>query len=184
MTSEQTDSTEKRTSLQASASTARSLRQRLPLRKELLLALLPTLIVLAVFGLVEVFSRQRLLFASLASSAFLIYLDPEHGTNTVRTLVFSHLTAMICGFATYLAFGPGYLAGGSAMVIAIVLMVVFDVIHPPAVSTALGFAFRAGAEQNLVLFALALMLVVMLVLLQRAMLWLFVRLQNHKIAAR
>ncbi|MEC4818085.1 MAG: hypothetical protein SAK29_33165 [Scytonema sp. PMC 1069.18] len=47
---------------------------------------------------VEVLSRQRLLFASLASSAFLIYLDPQHGSNTVRTLVLSQMMAASIGF--------------------------------------------------------------------------------------
>jgi hypothetical protein len=55
-------------------------RERLGLRGEFALALLPTVVVLAVFALVETFSKQRLLFAGLASSAFLIYLDPQHGT--------------------------------------------------------------------------------------------------------
>ncbi|WP_197446567.1 hypothetical protein [Tautonia plasticadhaerens] len=48
-------------------------------RGELTLAIAPTAVVLLVFGLVEVLTEQRLLFASLAGSAFLIYLDPEHG---------------------------------------------------------------------------------------------------------
>jgi hypothetical protein len=54
----------------------RSLRRRLGLKGVFALALLPTLMVLSVLGLVETLGRQRLLFASLASSAFLIYLDP------------------------------------------------------------------------------------------------------------
>jgi len=71
----------------------RSLRRRLNLGGELALAVGPTLTVLCVLGLVEALSRQRLLFASLASSAFLIYLDPQHGTNRVRTLVLSQMPA-------------------------------------------------------------------------------------------
>ena len=61
--------------------------RRFNLRQELALALLPTTVVLLMLYGVEVFSRQRLLFASLASSAFLIYIDPEHPMNGVRTLV-------------------------------------------------------------------------------------------------
>ena len=75
----------------------RSLRWRLGLKGELILALLPTLVVLSVFALVEAFTRQRLLFASLASSAFLIYLDPQHGTNSMRTLVLSQMLAALLG---------------------------------------------------------------------------------------
>lgn len=57
------------------------------------------------------------------------------------------------------------------MVIAIVLMILLDAVHPPAVSTSLGFAFRAGKESNLVLFGLAVGITVMLVVLERGTLW-------------
>ncbi|WP_374191928.1 HPP family protein [Chroococcus sp. FPU101] len=62
-------------------------------------------------------TRQRLLYASLASSAFLIYLDPQHGTNSARTLVISHLMAAIIGFIAFVCIGSGYFSGGCAMVI-------------------------------------------------------------------
>jgi CBS-domain-containing membrane protein len=118
-------------------------RRRLRLRDEFLLALLPTAMILFVLFLVETFSRQRLLFASLASSAFLIYLDPQHGANTIRSLVISHLLAAIVGAVVCGWLGEGYLAAGTAMVITIVTIIALDVVHPPAVSTALGFAFRS-----------------------------------------
>ncbi len=155
----------------------RALRQRLTLKGELALALLPTLTVLVMLGLVEALSRQRLLFASLASSAFLIYLDPQHGMNTVRTLVSSHLLAATTGLLAYRAFGHGYLAGGGAMVVTIVAMILLDVVHPPAISTALGFAFRAGSENTLALFGLALVVTAILVVLQHAALWLLAHLK-------
>ena len=53
------------------------------------------------------------------------------------------------------------------MVVTIVLMVLLDVVHPPAVSTSLTFALRAGAETEAALFALALGMTVALVVLQR-----------------
>lgn len=62
---------DERESLKPIEGAARSGRARLPLKAELLLAIAPTATVLIVFGLVEVLSNQRLLFASLASSAFL-----------------------------------------------------------------------------------------------------------------
>jgi CBS-domain-containing membrane protein len=164
-----------RSSLKPIEGANRSLRRRLTLKGELALATAPTAIVLAVFALVEVLSRQRLLFASLASSAFLIYLDPQHGTNTVRTLVFSQLMAAIIGWITYLALGPGYLSAGTAMVITIVLMIVLDVVHPPAVVTSLSFALRAGNENNLALFGLAVGITALLAGLERFTLWLLAR---------
>lgn len=136
-----------------------------------MLAMLPAVTVLTVFALIEVFSRQRLLFASLASSAFLIYLDPQHGTNKTKTLIVSQLIAATVGFVMFLLLGPGYLSGGSAMIITIGLMITFDLMHPPAVSTSLAFAFRAGNESNFLLFGLAVLLIAILVVLERTALW-------------
>ena len=136
-----------RTSLSPIRGASRSRRQRLDSR-EAVLAILPTITVLIVFGVVEVLSRQRLLFSSLASSAFLIYLDPQHGTNQLRTLVSAQMLAAVLGFGTYVALGPGYWAAGSAMVLTIALMIALDVMHPPAVATSLSFAFRAGDESR------------------------------------
>lgn len=158
---------------------ARALRRRLDVRAELTLALLPTATVLVMLVALEVLSDQRLLFASLASSAFLIYLDPLHGTNTVRTLVLAHTTAASLGLLTFLLLGHGYLAGALAMVATIVLMIVRDIVHPPAVSTSLIFAVRHGAERELWLFLLALVIVAVLVLLQRSAVWLLARLDHE-----
>lgn len=162
---------QKRSSLKPIEGARRSLRRRLDLKGELILALLPTAIVLTVLGLVEVLSRQRLLFASLSSSAFLIYLDPQHGTNTIRTLIISQILAATIGLVTYLFLGPGYIAGGIAMVVSIVLMILLDAVHPSAVATSISFAFRAGNESNWVLFGLAVGITTMLVVMERLALW-------------
>ncbi|PSN12797.1 HPP family protein [filamentous cyanobacterium CCT1] len=153
----------------------RALRRRLDLRGEFALSIAPTAVVLAVLALVEALSQQRLLFASLASSAFLIYLDPQHGTNSVRTLLISQLMAAGLGFVTYTTLGSGYLSGGMAMVITIVLMILLDVVHPPAVATSLSFALRSGSESNLVLFGLAVGITATLVMLEKLTLWVLAR---------
>ncbi len=153
----------------------RRFRRGLRWRDELFLALLPTATVLIVFAVVENFSEQRLLFASLASSAFLIYLDPHHGTNSTRTLVLAQLGAAGLGYAGFEFLGPGYGSAAAAMGATTVFMIVADVVHPPAVSTALSFAFRSGADSNLVLFALAVGLVAVLILLEKVSLWLLTR---------
>ncbi|AMJ68162.1 hypothetical protein AXW84_12595 [Hymenobacter sp. PAMC 26628] len=143
-------------------------RPRLAGRAELLLALLPTATVLLLLWLLKLLSNQQLLFASLASSAFLIYLDPRHRTNSVRNLAISQLGAA--------ALGPAYAAAAGALVLTIGLMVTADAMHPPAVATALNFAFRAGTgEGNLLLFGPAVGLVAVLVLLQRGSVWLLAR---------
>jgi CBS-domain-containing membrane protein len=136
------------------------------------LALAPTAIVLVMLAMVEALIRQRLLFASLAASAFLIYLDPHHSTNTVRTLVISQMMAATIGFITYSLFSSGYISGGIAMVITIILMILLDAMHPPAVATSLSFALKAGNDSNLVIFALAVGITALLVGLERFALWL------------
>ena len=152
-----------------------TVRRHLGTREELILALLPTTIVLLVFGLVQAWSKQQLLFASLASSAFLIYLDPKHATNSARTLIISQILAALIGYTTFYIFGAGYGSAASAMIVAIVAMVSLDAVHPPAVSTALAFGFRSNNENNLVLFTMSVFLIVALVALQRASLWLLAR---------
>ncbi|HEX6913159.1 MAG TPA: HPP family protein [Longimicrobium sp.] len=154
---------------------SRSLRERLHLKGELMLAALPTATVLLVLLMVEVLSEQRLLFASLASSAFLIYLDPQHGMNSVRSLVMAQMGAALLGVGTFLLLGPGYDSAAAAMVLTILLMILSDAVHPPAVSTALSFALRAGDESNVLLFGLAVGMTAVLVLLERVALWMLAR---------
>lgn len=158
----------------------RSLRRRLDLKGELALAVLPTATVLGVLGIVELLTEQRLLFASLASSAFLIYLDPQHGTNSVRTLMMSQLLAAVIGWSTYLVLGSSYLSGGAAMVATIILMILLDVVHPPAVATAMGFALRSGDVSNVMLFAVAVGITATLVVLERAALWILARYEARR----
>ena len=150
-------------------------RRRMSVSDELLLAILPTGIVLVMIALIESFGRHHLLCASLASSAFLIYLEPEHQTNAVRTLIFSQMTAAGVGWTMWALLGPGYATTGSSMALAIVLMILLDAVHPPAVSTALAFAMHVDESSSVTLFALAVGITAVLVLLQRAVVWLLAR---------
>jgi CBS-domain-containing membrane protein len=101
----------------------------------------------------------------------LIYLDPRHQTNTVRTLVLAQITAALVGWALCSLFGPGFLAAGTSMTATILLMILFDAVHPPAASTALAFSLRLGENSSLVLFGLAVGITAALILLQRVALW-------------
>ncbi len=152
------------------------MRRRYDLTTELTLALLPTLTMGAVLFLLERYSRQHLLFASLASSAFLIYLNPQHPTNSIKTLSIAQISAAVIGFATVRLIGPGYASAMTGMVLAIAVMLLLDVMHPPAVSTALTFAFERG--KTLPLFLIAVGLMVVLLVLQRVSLWLINRYTN------
>lgn len=155
-------------------------KQRIGLKGELLLAAMPTLTVLLVLALVEALSNQRLLFASLASSAFLIYLNPEHAVNSVRTLLLAQIGCATIGLICFQTLGAGYLSGGAAMVLAIAMMILTDSMHPPAVSSALSFALKAGDESNLLLFSMAVGITAMLVIIQRTVLWLLRRFNKNE----
>lgn len=138
---------------------------------ELLLAIMPTLTILAVLFLYERLSRQIYLVSSLSSTAFLIYLDPFNSMNQMRTILIAQVSAAIIGLASYVLLGPGYLSVAVAVISLIVVMVVFRAVHPPAVSTTLVFAFRAGNESNLVLFGMALGIIVVMVFMEQSFLW-------------
>ena len=83
------------------------------------------------FALVDTWSRQRLLFASLASSAFLVYLDPDHEVNSVRTLVLAQGLAALVGFAAHAGLGGSAWGAGAAMVVVIFGMILLRR-HAPA----------------------------------------------------
>ncbi len=140
--------------------------RRLGWKGEVALALLPTATILAVLAFVEALTRQHVLFASLAGSAFLIYLDPEHPTNRVRTLVAAHLGAAALGFGANAVLGASYLASAVALVATILYLITFDVVHPPAVATALSFAFRGELDSALSVFVLSLGITAGLVVIQ------------------
>ena len=154
-------------------------REQLDWKREFALVVLPTLTVLAVFALVEIFSHQRLLFVSLAASAFLIYHDPNHKTTTVGTVLIAQIGAAALGIVAGYALGFGYLAGSAAMISVIILTLTLDQLHAPAVPTALSFAFRPESVNDFSLFPLAAGLLAILVLLQRAATRFIIRVKKH-----
>lgn len=149
------------------------MRKRYNLKTEISLALLPTLTMAVVLFLLQAYSQQHLLFASLASSAFLIYLDPHLPTNSIYTLVLAQVSAALIGFGVLKLIGPGYNSALLAMVISITFMILLNVMHPPAVSTALTFAFVTG--QALPLFIIALGILIVLIIVQKVSVWLINR---------
>ncbi len=149
------------------------------LRGELLLAVPPAITVLGALFFVEALTEQRVLFASLASSAFLIYHSPLHPMNSVRRMVTAHLMGVAAGVAAAFLFGPGYPASGAAMVVTAMLVVLLDVVHPPAISTALGFAFFAEQGRAAGVFLLALGMLAALVVLQRVAVWIARRIDTQ-----
>jgi CBS-domain-containing membrane protein len=149
------------------------------LKGELALAIPPTVVVIGVIFLIENLTKERLLFASLAASAFLIYYDPMHRFNSVRVMVVAQLFGFIFGIGAAMALGPGYVAGAVAMVLTIAALILLDIVHPPAVSTALAFAFISTKDRTLLLFLVALVLIAALVFVQRTAAWTLSRIERY-----
>jgi len=147
------------------------MRENFNIKTEIALAIMPAITVIAVLMLLKAFSKQQILFSSLASSAFLIYLDPKHPANSIRTLVIAQMSAAIIAYLTFLVAGSGYVAASFSMIIAIAVMIFASAMHPPAVSTALLFAFQPPKANTLLLFLFAVVLLVILIILQRTSLW-------------
>jgi CBS-domain-containing membrane protein len=145
---------------------------RLSVRQQFGLAIMPTVVVLLMVGCLQALRNQPLIFTSLASSAFLVYLDPEHPTNRVRTFLIAQGSAALLGFGSVSLLGTGFLAPGVALVLTIVLIITLDAMHPPAMSTALSFAFHTSSLKTLAIFGLMMVVIASLVALQKAAFWL------------
>jgi len=145
---------------------------------EISLAIPPTVTVLLAAFLLEWFTHQRILFASLAASAFLIYYAPTHHMNTIRVMVTAQLLGCFIG-AGIGAFGAGYGAAAVAMTFTVVMLIVLRNVHPPAIASSLGFAFLGPQVRSLVAFLVALGLIVVLVVLQPALTRWIHRLNNE-----
>jgi CBS-domain-containing membrane protein len=139
----------------------------------------PTLTVLVVLAILEGVTRHPLLFTSLGSSAFLGHVDPRPGKRAVLVLLVTQLAGAILGLVAFTVVGPGYTAAGVAVFAVTLGMVAADTLHPPAVSTALAFAFKAEADRNLALFGTALAATAAMVTVGRVAFWLVDRLDTQ-----
>ncbi|MDQ2751522.1 MAG: HPP family protein [Bacteroidota bacterium] len=154
--------------------------RRYDLQTDILLAVMPAVATIILLLLLNTFGKQEILFSSLASSAFLIYLEPEHPTNNVRTLLIAQLSAAVIGYLVYRIVGAGYTSAAISMIIAIAVMIAAKAMHPPAVATALVFAFQHAKPNTLLMFFVAVFFLVILIVLQRTSLWLIKRSTNKK----
>jgi CBS-domain-containing membrane protein len=148
-------------------------RRDVGLVRELGFALPPTATVIAVVFLIQGLTNQRLLFASLAGSAFLIYYEPLHYMNTLRVVILAQLIGASTGVVVSIIAGPGYLAAVVAMTGSILILITANLVHPPAVATSLAFAFVPVKERTLLLFVASLIMLASLVVIQRLALWSF-----------
>ena len=141
---------------------------RLSVRQQFGLAMMPTVVVLLMVSCVQALGNQPLIFTSLASSAFLVYLDPQHPATGVRTFLIAQGSAALLGFGSVSLLGTGFLTPGVALVLTMFLIIPLNAKHPPAISTALSFAFHKSSLKTLAIFGLTMLVIASLVALQKA----------------
>ena len=113
-------------------------------------------------AVVQFGAHTRVLFAPLAASAFLIYNAPQERSNDARVIVASQLIGAAFGLGVA-AFGhPGYASEATAMLLTISALISFDLLHAPAVPTALIFADAPVVLDNVAFFAIDLAILVAL----------------------
>lgn len=140
-----------------------------------LYVLIASFLSLTVLGAVAVFFAWPLVFPSLGPTAFLVFYAPARAMSWPRNCVLGHLLAMACGFAFYFllvwffpekALSPHFGLSKALLVSLAVgltglIMVLTDILHPPAASTAMLAAAGYFQEPLQVLgFILGLFLIV------------------------
>lgn len=142
------------------------MRKEQSLKSRLLLSLFPIAIVFVLLG-IEILVRQHMLFTSLVSSIFLIYLLPDDPMNDSLTIVISQALAALIGYAGYWLLGNSYLSACLSILMITLLLVLIGRLHPPAIATSMIFQYRTHSESDLVLFGLLLVLIVVLFLAKK-----------------
>jgi CBS-domain-containing membrane protein len=130
------------------------------------LVLFPIAIVLILLG-VEILTRHHILFTSLVSSIFLIYVNPEDPMNDTLTILVSQILATGVGYTSYLLLGDSYWAGCVTVISVTFILVGIDKLHPPAIATSLIFNYRTHSQSDLVLFGLLIGLIAILFLMKK-----------------
>jgi len=118
-----------------------------------------------------------LIFASFASSVFILIARPNTYDAHPRVVVGSHLIAAFVGFGItflpigdipFFAFQVSPIKAGLAVGLAGCLMIILNVKHAPAASTALSFAFQFTGLSSFSLFLRALLMILALGLIKGA----------------
>ena len=116
-----------------------------------LYVLVASFVSLSTLGAVAYFFNWPLIYPALGPTAFLIFYAPARSMSWPRNCVLGHLAALCCGLSLYflaLRFFPEKFLGeaftlfetviaSGAMALSALLMVILDILHPPAASTAM-----------------------------------------------
>ena len=128
--------------------------------------------VLVISGILE----QPVLFTSLASTTFLIFVRPESKTSQYRNVIGGHYVSATVGFLIAISAEKAMLLHDEKIMLGLIcalsvaaasiLMHFLDMEHPPAAGTALAFAFGVRSADMLVTLGIALSTIIFLACLK------------------
>ncbi len=96
------------------------------------------LVVFVLFVIVLALGKEKIVtISSMGATAFIIFAMPKTVSAKTRNVVCGHLVGLACGAIFYFIALPYWAEYPLVVGLAMLLMVVFDVEHPPAAGTAL-----------------------------------------------
>lgn len=111
---------------------------------------------------VEQIAEQAVLVTSLAASTFLLYYQPLHRMNRFVPVVGGHLIAAGVGFLADEIIPSATLALAVSITVTVTALASLRIIHPPAISTSVVFAYQPHDAGALLTFSLTLAVVIAL----------------------
>lgn len=88
-------------------------------------------------GILWAFYDLPLLIASLGSTAVTLFGLPKAPAAKPRSAILGQFLSAICGWVTQYFLGSEWYACAIAVMVALIVMVIFDCVHPPGGATAL-----------------------------------------------
>ncbi len=99
--------------------------------------------VITLFIIVLILGKDKaVVISAIGASAFIVFAMPKNVSAKPRNLVGGHFLGLLCGALFYTLALPFYLEYPLAVGLAIFLMVVLDMEHPPAAGTAMAVVIR------------------------------------------
>ena len=97
----------------------------------------------ALFILVLILGKDRMfLISAIGATTFIVFAMPKTDSAKAKNVIGSHLVGVASGTIFYFVSLPYFVEWPLAVGITIFLMVVLDVVHPPAAGTALAVAIN------------------------------------------
>jgi len=96
-----------------------------------------SLVGIAFLGILWAFYDLPLLVASLGSTAVTLFALPKAPAARPKSAILGQFLSAVCGWGTQFLLGSTWYACAIAVTLSLVVMVVFDCVHPPGGATAL-----------------------------------------------